>query len=460
MASRFTSSFWLRGGLIALSLVLLTGLGIWLATRWPFLAAGQTPEPPKNDSANNDRFVRTDTDTLAGTPEAVRRVGIKTAKAVKPDKPMALPPYQGNLALDLSTLSRPRALFGGKVMSLGEKEHPNETPSRRPIDIGDTVEKGDLLAIIWSKDLGEKKSEFVDAFSRLRTDEKTLAQLKHLYEKDGGTSERSVRDAEQTVKSDKVALEKAERTLRSWELSDEQIVALRAEAETLLRPDAKDPRKDFSEWAKVEIRAVRSGTIMEKNINPGDLVDSTLDLFKIGDLSWLEVWVHIFEEDLQLLKDLPRPTPWTVTVVSKQKLSNPPDPNQKPKPNGVMQGIRPVLDPIQRTALVTGKVENPKGELKIGQLVTATIEMPVEKDIVIVPTEAVVEDGRNSVVLVQSGDEKEPRFVRKQVEVVRRFHDVIHLRINKDGVQPDDRVVTSGALLLCDALESMPVPSK
>ena len=34
---------------------------------------------------------------------------------------------------------------------------------QRPVRFGDAVNKGQLLAVIWSKDLGEKKSELVDA---------------------------------------------------------------------------------------------------------------------------------------------------------------------------------------------------------------------------------------------------------------------------------------------------------
>jgi len=455
MPASITQSRWLQAILLAGGLAVFAALGVWLTTHWSSISASPPAESANILPANTDSFTRVDENTLTATADAVKRAAVKTAKVSKPEKPMALPPFQGNLALDINTMVQVRALFGGKVISLGQIEDPDETPSLRPIRQFDTVKGGALLATIWSKDLGEKKSEFVDALTQLHTDEKTLKRLEELYDKSGGTSERSPRDAEQTAKSDKVALEKAERTLRSWELSDSQINTLRTEADKLLLPDAKDPRKDFAEWAKVEIRAAHDGIILEKNINAGDIVDTSTLLFKIGDLSNLMVWMHLYEEDLRLLKELPRPTPWNVRLISQ-----PVGKERESKPNGYLQTIGPVIDPLQRTALVTGKVANPNGELKIGQAVTATVEVPVEKDILIVPTEAVVEDGRRSVVLILTGDESQPRFTRKPVEVVRRFFDVIQVRWTKDGVQPNDLVVTAGALLLQDALEQMSVSNK
>ena len=52
--------------------------------------------------------------------------------------------------------------------------------------------------MLWSKDLGEKKSELVDAQARLKLDEITLSRLKTLVES-GSIAERSVREAERAV---------------------------------------------------------------------------------------------------------------------------------------------------------------------------------------------------------------------------------------------------------------------
>ena len=87
--------------------------------------------------------------------------------------------------------------------------------------------------------------------------------------------------------------------------------------------------------------------ILEKN-SPRRHRRHDADLFKIGDLSHLVVWAHLYEEDLPLVQALPRPIRWTVTLPA--------------RPRVVFHGIsRPSLarsDPNQHTALVTGRVEN------------------------------------------------------------------------------------------------------
>src|SRR5207248_1786232 len=87
----------------------------------------------------------------------------------------------------------------------------------RPVAVGDPVRKGQLLAVVWSKDLGEKKSELVDALAKLKFDRELYDRLKTLYDQ-GATAERALREAELAVHGDRNAVARAERTLRSWRL--------------------------------------------------------------------------------------------------------------------------------------------------------------------------------------------------------------------------------------------------
>ena len=59
-----------------------------------------------------------------------------------------------------------------------------------------------------------------------------------------------------------------------------------------------------------------------------------------------------------------------------------------------------------------------------------------------------MEDGRESVVFVQP-DPDQMKFERRKVTVARRLHDVVYLH---ESLQPGERVVVGGALLLNDAL--------
>jgi cobalt-zinc-cadmium efflux system membrane fusion protein len=100
-------------------------------------------------------------------------------------------------------------------------------------------------------------------------------------------------------------------------------------------------------------------------------------------------------------------------------------------------------------------VENPSNDLKIGQFVNVTVQMPPPKHEVVLPATSVVEDGRDSVVFVQPNP-KEPKFLRRVVHVLRRFRDEIYVKSINGEVQPGDVIVTSGALMLQNALDQLP----
>ena len=119
---------------------------------------------------------------------------------------------------------------------------------------GQRVRKGQLLAVIWSRDLGEKKSELVDGLSQLRVDQESLARINKAAG-DGAVPDRVIRDAERKVEADRIAVARAERTLQSWRISKEEIDAVRAEADRLARDTKQDREELPRQWARVEVRA-------------------------------------------------------------------------------------------------------------------------------------------------------------------------------------------------------------
>jgi membrane fusion protein, heavy metal efflux system len=437
---------------VAVAVALCGGIGgaVWFLQQRKARAAVEAA--PARAALAAQRPRRLDRDTLLIPPDLIRRLDVRTAQAEQPSRPRKLPPLQGRLALDNNRWVRARSPFSGEVVAIGSlaaAEVPDSAYSVAPRTLrpGDRVKKGDLLAVVWSKELGEKKSELVDALSKLRADRQTLIRLEELL-REGATSERSVREAERNVEADAVAVRRAEQTLKTWRLSDDEITAIRGEAEKLR--GATDRAARAEEWARVEVRAKQDGVILERNVNVGDLIDPSADLFKIGDLSRLVVWANIYDTDLPQLQELqsqepPRPIPWRVQVPSRPGLSF----------GGSLEQIGAVIDPNQHTALASGVVDNPGGVLRVGEFVTATVELPPPEGEVEVPAAAVVEDGRESIVFVQP-EPQQPRFVRKHVRVARRFHDVVYLKADgAESVRPGDWVVTAGSLLLRDALEEL-----
>src|SRR5439155_10758764 len=139
-------------------------------------------------------------------------------------------------------------------------------------------------------------------------------------------------------------------------------------------------------------------------------VDTSRDMFKIADLSRLGVMANVYEEDLPKLVALkPEERNWEVELLA--------EPGVKPR-QGRFESIGNVLDPMQHTAIVKGWLDNPDGQLRVGQFVTTTVELPNRPGLVVVPTSSLVDDGSRTYVFVAAN--KRTSFTRREVKIARR----------------------------------------
>lgn len=449
-------------GISALCCLVLVGIA---AAAKPFVEKWlKGPAQQASDGAAKDKGafpVPGDPQSLRLSEEVVQRLGIKVEPVQKavPPEPLKLP---GSLFLDPSKLAHVRSRFAGEVVELGVVEGMPDDPVRQPylvkreVRVGDTVKKNELLAVLWSKDLGEKKSELVDALSRLWLDEETAERLDVLF-REGTIPERALREAQQKVEADRIAVQKARRTLESWRVSDAEIDAVEAEARRI-RDEARiyrekgkaktaaGSRKAPDNWAKVEIRAPDfDGIVLEMNARYGDVInDNTLDLFKIADLAKLRVAANVFEEDVpELEKLLPGQRTWKIRLAAMpegQFLT------------GAFDQIGHIIDPNQKTALVKGWVDNTDGTLRLGQTVTALVELPPPSNCVTVPISALVDDGPSCRVFVQAKADQ-PCYTAREVTVTGRVGHLAYLR--SGSVEAGARVVVSGAVEMAAALEEL-----
>lgn len=447
--------------------LVLGGVGASLGFAIPWMRNWLKPEPQeikKEPSATAPRLLGTD--VLSVPAELVQSLGIRTAPATVPTHYRGLSPLPGSLALDPNRMARVHARFPGEVIELGLTfEWSTTLPSlvlamrqgwidmltsltsarARPLAFGDVVAPGQLLAVVWNKDLVEKKWELVDALSQKRLEERTNARLEELV-RQGAVPLARLEESRRTLAQSRAAVAKAELTLRAWRLTDQDLAEVYTEEEKLSQAGLKaQQQKRPLGWARVEVRSPLAGTILEKNIIPGDIVDTTTDLFKIADLSRLAVHAYLYEEDLPYLLKQQSAIAWNIQLKS--------DPSAQPLA-GVVRKIGSLVDPTQHTILLTGEVNNSGGELRPGQFITAGIHLPPPTDEVEIPTAALLEDGEESLVLVQPDSDKFVYHLRR-VNVVRRYKDVVTVARIGDAVSDrpgflrlGERVVSSGALEL------------
>ncbi len=411
------------------------------------------------------------------TAEAVAGLGIDPVE-VKPAKDARpLPPQIGTLNYDNDRLFSIRSRFPGEVAEVMQVEDAVGPTKFRPLRYGDRVRQGDTLAVLWSRDLGEKKAALVDALCGLRLSQDTLARQDRIF-KDAALSLAAIRATERQVQADSNAVLTAERTLKMWKMTDAEIEAVKAEAHTIL--DQKKVRSPEAEarWARVEIQVPKflkaddklNLVVVEKNTNVNDMVDpiNSPPLFKVADLGRLQVWVHPPEEYLPLLRERLKQgqkLKWQIRFQS--------EPANTPPLDLEITQIAPSLEPNQHTPMVMGYLDNPEGKYLIGQFVTATIFMPPTPGTVAIPTEALNEIAGEALVFVQPDPEKR-EYVLRRVAVEQRFMDVTFVyaelkdehkkaaeldsargRLPVEPLRPGERVVVRGVVELTAALEAL-----
>ena len=150
------------GGVLAIAAAAV-GVAVVVGPRvrdrfWP-----PTAEPSSAESSDSS------TELVPGQSGAIRlasgvaeRLGVRTTQVQTADKPIVVE-LPGTLSFDADRLSHVHSRFAGEVVEIGVVQGGS-----RPLDFGASVHKGQLLAVIWSRELGEKKSELVDALSQLR----------------------------------------------------------------------------------------------------------------------------------------------------------------------------------------------------------------------------------------------------------------------------------------------------
>ncbi|MEK7680390.1 MAG: efflux RND transporter periplasmic adaptor subunit, partial [Deltaproteobacteria bacterium] len=278
------------------------------------------------------------------------------------------------------------------------------------------------LTVIDSPELGEAQSHYLKTKSNLQVAERSYERAKTLLEgKVISTGEFQRREAE--YHSAKAEAKAAEDRLHLFGMTDEDIFPI-GKAHTI--------------DSRVAIKSPIAGTVIERHLTIGEVVEPVKPLFVIADLSRLWVIADIPEIDIPKIK---KGQAVAVTV--------------SPYPASIFRGeinyISEVIDPETMTVKVRAEVENKNKMLKPGMFAAIKISTG-EKDVLAIPVSAVQREGENTILFIatppslpftKGGDEGV--FEKRVVELgppLNGFHEVI------SGVKQGERVVTKGAFTL------------
>ena len=310
-------------------------------------------------------------------------------------------------------------------------------------NVGDTVRKGEVLALVDAADAGKAKAELLDSFAQVDFHSATVARLRPLYEKQVVTGARML-EADTALQQANIQLRRAKQALANlgMQVSLEELSKL-SESE-------RDARVRFLGLPSGLVRQLGSETI-SNNLVPliasldgvvtrreavvGEVVDPSETLFELADTSRMWVRFNVALEDAQY-----------VTVGQAVRFR--PD-GSRTSVDGSVGWISTNVDKQTRTVEVRANVKNASGNLRnetfgLGQIILREVE-----EAVVVPESAVQWDGTCFVTFVRDRnyfDEQHPKM----------FHTrTVRPGVTQDGfteiiagILPGEVVVTDGSSVL------------
>lgn len=178
------------------------------------------------------------------------------------------------------------------------------------------------------------------------------------------------------------------------------------------------------------IRAPISGTVVEKLVNPGQLIQAgSTPCFTIADLSTVWVMANVFESDIASVAAGQSATITTGAL---------------PTPiTGQVTYVSALVDPASKAAAVRILSPNPRGVLKKDMLVNVSIRASEGRNGLLIPVSAVMRDDQNLPFVYLARPDN--RYARQQVTLGSRIGDQYEV---PSGLAAGERIVVDGALFL------------
>ena len=262
--------------------------------------------------------------------------------------------------------------------------------------LGEAVEKGQVLFDIYSPQLVGAQTEYLHAV--------------HYAERLNASKYPDIAERARSL------VESARARLRYWDITDEQIETLEQE---------ETPRRTLSVVSPV------TGVVVEKMHESldGIYVQPGMNLYKVADLTTIWVDVEIFEHQVQAMR-----------IGQRAEVELPYVPGRPY--TGFVRYLYPHFNQETRTMTVSIELANPDLMLRAGMYANVTFDVPVARNALAVPEEAVIRSGTRDLVVL----ELSPGLFRVADVTLGAGGD--GLWEVRDGVSEGDRIVVSAQFLI------------
>lgn len=277
---------------------------------------------------------------------------------------------------------------------------------------GQMVQRGQVLAKIYSADLAQVQLGFLKALSQRQLADQAVSRAQQLFKAAViGSADLQRREAELTQTTAEVA-------------------AARRQLEVLGAPEAnvKELERTHVVNPTTQIVASMKGTILERKITIGQVVQPAETVVVVADLS--QIW---------LIADVPEQSAGNIYSGHAVQATIPALPGVPL--SGTLSFVSPMVNPETRTVRVRMELPNPQGRFKPAMLATMTLKGNATRRPVI-PSIAVIREDNKEHVFVQLDQDT---FVLRAVELGQEFQDQ---RVLISGLQSGEKIVVDGAFHL------------
>lgn len=327
------------------------------------------------------------------------------------------------------------------------------------VNPGDFVKAGRPLALISSSEVGEARSnllqakarmelahanlerqkkqeaqvEILQAKSRMELAQKALERQRRLYE-NKISPKKDVESAEAEYERAKAEYEYVKNINYQREVQARETEFASAKADyqkakqALLVLGVKPDELYHGDSSHYHINSPLSGTVIERKTNVGELVDENTDLFTIMDLSRVWMFADIYENLLPQVK-----------LGQEVRLKVLPYPDQTFK--GRVCYVSSVVDPHTRTVKVRADIENKSLLLKPEMFGEAQIIVGIKKNAISIPKTAVLDEEGEKAVFIKVGD----GYQKRMIEIGTKLDGQVEVT---GGLGEEEEVVTTGAFQL------------
>jgi membrane fusion protein, heavy metal efflux system len=291
------------------------------------------------------------------SPEALKnaQIEILTAGPGQVNVTLSLP---GEVTLNQETLAHVTPRVAGAAREVKKQ-------------VGELVKKGELLAIIDSRDLAEVQRDFLSTRERLALAEATFGRAE-LLKKENISAEKDYLAAKQALAEARIEHRSAAQKLH-----------------------ASGGAGTSGGYAMV---APSTGTIIEKHINVGEMLNEETRAFTIADLS--TIWVNV----TVYAKDLPRVSAGQKAEVRAEGITEP--------AQGTIAYLGQIVGEQTRSATARIVLKDPGPAWRPGLFATAEVVVDSGPAAVVVNDAAVQSVEGAEVVFVQTGDGFEARPIK------------------------------------------------